>query len=274
MRKFFFLILFLSFSLEIYGEQPAPVPLPTFPERKEAILLQKQKTENQKKIDSVIWSLNWHTGIQQINIKKLSPAEDVEMNMSEIMLISNKYKSVVITVDMASLFTIYSDVFIGFAKETFPKDFFINTIPYRYPHLSSIESDSYIAKKFHLETGLSTAPYIGYSFAKYRFIPLQETIEISDKIYHSIVLGNKFIFQPHRTFFIETSISISPLTSIDKNLLSMFQINYDSKFTFKTNFFTFSLLLANKNNIEYKTVHQESSTISISKIGFRIKFTL
>ena len=71
MRKFFFLILFLSFSLEIYAEQPDPVPLPTFPKRKEAILLQKQKTENQKKIDSVIWSLNWHTGIQQINIKKM-----------------------------------------------------------------------------------------------------------------------------------------------------------------------------------------------------------
>ena len=273
MRKFFFLILFLSFSLEIYAEQPDPVPLPTFPERKEAILLQKQKTENKKKINSIIWSLNWHTGIQQITIKKLVPAEDVAMNMSEI-ISSNQYKGALISVDMASLFTIYSDLFIGFTTGNFPKDFSIDTIPYLYPYLSSIESDSYIAKKFHLKTSLSTAPYIGYSFARYRFIPLQKGIEISDKIYHSVVIGNKFIFQPHRTFFIETSISISPFTSIDNNLLSMFQINYDSNFTFTTSFFTFSLLIASRNNIEYGTVQQDASTISISKIGFRIKFTL
>lgn len=273
MRKFFFLILFLFFSLEIYAEQPDPVPLPTFPERKEAILFQKQKTENKKKINSIIWSLNWHTGIQQITIKKLVPAEDVAMNMSEI-ISSNQYKGALISVDMASLFTIYSDLFIGFTTGNFPKDFSIDTIPYLYPYLSSIESDSYIAKKFHLKTSLSIAPYIGYSFARYRFIPLQKGIEISDKIYHSVVIGNKFIFQPHRTFFIETSISISPFTSIDNNLLSMFQINYDSNFTFTTSFFTFSLLIASRNNIEYGTVQQDASTISSSKIGFRFKFFL
>ncbi|MBO7174806.1 MAG: hypothetical protein J6V57_03550, partial [Spirochaetaceae bacterium] len=76
------------------------------------------------------------------------------------------------------------------------------------------------------------------------------------------------------TFFIETSISISPFTSIDNNLLSMFQINYDSNFTFTTSFFTFSLLIASRNNIEYGTVQQDASTISSSKIGFRFKFFL
>ncbi len=273
MRKIFFLIIILSFSLEIYAKQPAPVPLPTFPERKEAILLQKQKNENEKNINSIIWSLKWHTGIQQITIKKLVPAEDVSMNMSEI-ISSNQYKGALISVDMASLFTIYSDLFIGFTTGNFPKDFSIDTIPYLYPYLSSIESDSYLAKKFHYEKNISFAPYLGYSFASYRFIPLQEGIEISDKIYHSVVIGNKFIFQPHRTFFIETSISISPFTSIDNNLLSMFQINYDSNFTFTTSFFTFSLLIASRNNIEYGTVQQDASTISSSKIGFRFKFFL
>lgn len=274
MRKFFFLILVLSFSLEIYAEQPAPVPLPTFPERKEAILLQKQKTANQKERKSIIWNLDRYSGIQQIALKQFSPIDDVSMDMSEILFTSNQYKGALISVDMRSLFTIYSDLFIGFTKGTFPKDFSISTIPYRYPYLSSIEADSYIAKKLYLEKDISIAPYLGYSFTSYRLIPLQEGIETSNKIYHSVVIGSKFIFQLHRTFFFETSLSISPLTSIDKNLLSMFQINYDCSFTFTTNLFTFSLLLANRNNIEYGTVQQEASTISISKIGFRFKLTL
>ena len=122
------------------------MPLPTFPERKEAILLQKQKNENEKNINSIIWSLKWHTGIQQITIKKLVPAKDVSMNMSEI-ISSNQYKGALISVDMASLFTIYSDLFIGFTTGNFPKDFSIDTIPYLYPYLSSIESDSYLALK-------------------------------------------------------------------------------------------------------------------------------
>ena len=55
------------------------------------------------------------------------------MNMSEI-ISSNQYKGALISVDMASLFTIYSDLFIGFTTGNFPKDFSIDTIPYLYPY--------------------------------------------------------------------------------------------------------------------------------------------
>ncbi|MEE0133192.1 MAG: hypothetical protein U0I22_05250 [Treponema sp.] len=274
MRKFTFLILLLSFSLEVYAKQPNPTPLPSFPERKEAILLQKEKTEKQKDINPIIWNLDWHTGIQQITIKQVNPIDDVNMDMSEIILPSNKYKGANISLDIGSLFSIYSNLFIGFTKENFPKNFSINTIPYQYPHLSSIESDSYIAKKFFLKTSLTVAPYAGYSFSRYSLLPLQEGIEISNKIYHSIVLGSKFIFRPHRIFFFETGISISPITAIDRNLLSMFQINYEGCFTLTTNLFSFSLLIANRDNIEYKNVHQEANTVSVSKIGFRFKVLL
>lgn len=274
MRKNFFLVLMLSFSLEIFANQPKATPLPTFPEMKESILLQKQLIEKQKKISPIIWSLNWHTGIQNIVAKQISPVDAVSLDMSEIIFTSNKYKGAVISIDIASLFSIYSNLSIGFTQNNFPKDFSVNTIPYQSTQLSSIESDSYIAKKFYLRNNFSTAPYAGYTFSRYRLIPIQEGIDITNKIYHSIVVGNKFIFQPHRVFFIETSISFSPLTSIDRNLLSMFQINYESYFTFTTNFFTFSLVVSNRNNIEYKNMHQEAITFAVSKTGFRFRLSL
>lgn len=274
MRKNFFLVLMLSFSLEIFANQPKATPLPTFPEMKESILLQKQLIEKQKKISPIIWSLNWHTGIQNIVAKQISPVDAVSLDMSEIIFTSNKYKGAVISIDIASLFSIYSNLSIGFTQNNFPKDFSVNTIPYQSTQLSSIESDSYIAKKFYLRNNFSTAPYAGYTFSRYRLIPIQEGIDITNKIYHSIVVGNKFIFQPHRVFFIETSISFSPLASIDRNLLSMFQINYESYFTFTTNFFTFSLVISNRNNIEYKNIHQEAITFAVSKTGFRFRLSL
>lgn len=274
MRKNFFLVLMLSFSLEIFANQPKATPLPTFPEMRESILLQKQLIEKQKKISPIIWSLNWHTGIQNIVAKQISPVDAVSLDMSEIIFTSNKYKGAVISIDIASLFSIYSNLSIGFTQNNFPKDFSVNTIPYQSTQLSSIESDSYIAKKFYLRNNFSTAPYAGYTFSRYRLIPIQEGIDITNKIYHSIVVGNKFIFQPHRVFFIETSISFSPLASIDRNLLSMFQINYESYFTFTTNFFTFSLVISNRNNIEYKNMHQEAITFAVSKTGFRFRLSL
>lgn len=274
MKKIFFLILMLSFSLEIFANQPKPTPLPTFPEMKEAILLQKQLMEAQKKISPIIWSLNWHTGIQNIVVKQLDSVNNIYMDMSEIIFTSNKYKGAVLSIDVASLFSIYSNLSIGFTQGNFPKDFSVNTIPYQSAHLSSIESDSYVAKKFYLKNNFSTAPYAGYTFSRYKLIPIEEEIDITNKIYHSIVVGNKFIFQPHRVFFIETSISFSPLTSIDRNLLSMFQINHESYFTFTTNFFTFALVISNRNNIEYKNVHQEASTLTVSKTGFRFRLSL
>ena len=91
MKKIFFLILMISFSLEISANQPKPTPLPTFPELKEAILLQKQMMENQKKIPPIVWSLNWHTGIQNIDVKQLSTLDNVYMDMAEIIFTSNKY---------------------------------------------------------------------------------------------------------------------------------------------------------------------------------------
>ncbi len=274
MKKFFFLVLMISFSLDFFANQPKPTPLPTFPERKEAILRQKEKTKKQREINPIIWTINWHTGIQQITIKQGTPIDDVNMNMSEIILTSNKYKGANISLDIASLFSIYSNLFIGFIKEDFPKGFSINTIPYQYPHLNSIESDSYVAKKFFPKASLTVAPYAGYSFSRYNLIPLEEGIEISKKIYHSIVLGTKLIFKPHRIFFFETGISISPITAIDSSLLSMFQINYEGSFNLTTNLFNFSLLIANKDNIEYKNIHHEASTLSVSKIGFRFKILL
>lgn len=274
MRKNFLLVLMLSFSLEIFANQPKATPLPTFPEMKESILLQKQLIEKQKKISPIIWSLNWHTGIQNIVAKQISPVDAVSLDMSEIIFTSNKYKGAVISIDIASLFSIYSNLSIGFTQNNFPKDFSVNTIPYQSTQLSSIESDSYVAKKFYLRNNFSTAPYAGYTFSRYRLIPIQEGIDITNKIYHSIVVGNKFIFQPHRVFFIETSISFSPLASIDRNLLSMFQINYESYFTFTTNFFTFSLVVSNRNNIEYKNMHQEAITFAVSKTGFRFRLSL
>ncbi|MBO5691181.1 MAG: hypothetical protein J6R96_04910 [Spirochaetaceae bacterium] len=274
MKKIFFLILTLSFSLEIFANQPKPTPLPTFPEMKEAILLQKQMMEDQKKIHPIVWSLNWHTGIQNIVVKQLDSVNNVYMDMSEIIFTSNKYKGAVLSIDVASLFSIYSNLSIGFTQGNFPKDFSVNTIPYQSAHLSSIESDSYVAKKFYLKNNFSVAPYAGYTFSRYRLIPIQEGIDITNKIYHSVVVGNKFIFQPHRNFFIETSISLSPLTSIDRNLLSMFQINYESYFTFTTDIFTFALVISSRNNIEYKNVHQEASTLTVSKTGFRFRLSL
>ena len=123
MKKFFFLVLMISFSLDFFANQPKPTPLPTFPERKEAILRQKEKTKKQREINPIIWTINWHTGIQQITIKQGTPIDDVNMNMSEIILTSNKYKGANISLDIASLFSIYSNLFIGFIKEDFPKDF-------------------------------------------------------------------------------------------------------------------------------------------------------
>lgn len=274
MKKIAFLILLLSFSLIVYAKQPNPTPLPTFPERKKAILLQKQKIEKQKEINPIIWNLNWHTGIQQITMKQVTSIDDININMSENILTSNKYKGIIISFVMPSLFSIYSNLFIGFTKENFPKNFAITTIPYHYPHLSTIESDSYIAKEFFLKPVLTLAPYAGYSFSRYNLNSLQEGIEINNKIYHSIIFGTKFIFRPHRIFFFETGMSISPLTAVDRNLLSMFQINYEGCFTLITNLFNFSLFIANKENIEYKTVNHKASTISVSKIGFRLKILI
>ena len=54
MKKLFFLVLMISFSLDFFANQPKPTLLPTFPERKEAILRQKEKTKKQREIIEVV----------------------------------------------------------------------------------------------------------------------------------------------------------------------------------------------------------------------------
>lgn len=274
-RRFFFLALICFLSLNTFAAQPRSSPLPVFSESQiNEIISKKQFMEEHKKIHPIEWSLNWHTGVQQITMTELPTVPGIYVDMAEVIFTSNRYKGAVLSVDIQPLFTIYSNLSIGFTKGNFPRDFSIDNIPYQYAHLSALESESYAAKKISLKHNLSIAPYAGYTFSQYKLKPLQPGIAEQARDYHSVVVGNKFIFQPHRIFFIEASISFSPFTAIDSNLLTMFQINYETNFTFTTDIFTFSLLLSTRNNIEYKGSNPEARTLKISKTGFRFRFSI
>lgn len=230
--------------------------------------------DEHKRIHPIIWNLNWHTGIQYINMRGFPNIDDVFLNMSELVFYSNQYKGAIISIDVSGLFSIYSNISFGFTKGSFPKDFSTQTLPYHFNNLSSLETDIYAAKVSYLKFNFSFAPYTGYTFSRYKLNPITPGIIIRDRTYHSIIVGGKLIFRPHRLFFIETSISFSPLTYIDDDLLSLFQINYEANFTFTTNYFTFSLVVASRNNIEYKESLTETNTLVISRTGFRFKFSL
>lgn len=273
-KKIIFLSIIFFLSLDFFATTPSPTHLPTFPEQKEAILFQKQKMNEHKKIHPIIWNLNWHTGIQYINMRHFPSLSDIFLNMSELVFYSNQYKGVIISVDVSGLFSIYSNISFGFTKGNFPKNFSTQTLPYHFTNLSSLETDVYVAKVSPLKFNFTFAPYTGYTFSQYKLKPISQGTIIRDRTYHSIILGGKLIFQPHRLLFIETSLSFSPLTYVDDDLLSLFQINYEASFTFTTNYFTLSLIVASRNNIEYKENFTETNTLVISRTGFRFKFSL
>lgn len=275
MIKKIFILTFFFFSLsKAISQPPAPVPLPTFPEKAKEIVAQKNMMEQHIKIYPIQWNMYWHSGIQQIKIIPFYSTSERITDMSEIIYDTNQYKGTIISMDIRPLFTIYSNLSIGFRKGFFPRDFSVDTIPYRNMDWTSLESDSYIAKKIPITNKITLAPYGGYMFSQYKLSSSQESILTTEKIYHSVVAGTKFIFQPTRLFFIEIGLSFSPLTAIDRKTLSMFQINYETLFTFTSKFITLSLILSTRNNIEYQTPDSEAATLQVSKTGFRFRFYL
>lgn len=273
-KKIIFLSITFFLSLDFFATTPSPTHLPTYPQQKEAILVQKRKMDEHKKNYPIIWNLQWYTGIQYLNMRQFPNADEISLNMSELVFYSNQYKGAIISVDISDLFSIYSNIYFGFTKENFPKKFSTQTLPYQFNNLSSFEADIFAAKSFPLKFNFTFAPYTGYTFSQYKLKPISQNIIIRDRTYHSMIIGGKIIFRPHRLFFIETSLSFSPLTYIDNDLISLFQINYEANFTFITNYFTFSLVLASRNNIEYEENSPETSTLVVSKTGFRFKLSL
>lgn len=275
MIKKILILTFFFFSLsKVISQPPAPIPLPSFPEKAKEIVEVKELLKEYTKISPVLWNMNWHSGIQQIKMIQFNPISEIKTDMSEIVYTPNKYKGAIITIDIRSLFTVYSNLSIGFRKGFFPINFSIDTIPYRNMDWTSLESDSYIAKKIPITNKITLAPYGGYIFSQYKLSSFQESILSAEKIYHSVVAGTKFIFQPTRLFLIETGLSFSPFTAIDRKTLSMFQINYETVFTFTSRFITLSLILSIRNNIEYQTPESEAATLQVSNIGFRFRFSL
>lgn len=273
-KKFFFLLILFFLSLNFLPAKPRPTPLPTYPKQREAVLIQKQKMEKHKITHPIIWTLNWHSGVQYINWRDSPDSDEISFNMSELVFFSNQYKGSFFSVDISNLFSIYSNLSFGFVKEDFPRDVSTKTLTSQFENLSSFESELYIAKDIPLNFNVSIAPYTGYTFSKYKLRPTDLRIPLSDRIYHSMVLGGKIFFKPHRLFLIETRLSFSPLTYIDNHLLSLFQINFESSFTFTTNYFTLALIVSSRNNIEYSNISSSTNNLIVSKTGFRFRFTL
>lgn len=275
MRKEFVLLPVLLFLLQVaFPKEPSPVPLPTFPDKATEIIARKEMLQEHVKISPIVWDMNWHTGIQQISLISLPFLPDLSTELSEVMHTSNQYKGAVISVDVPPFFTIYSNLSIGFPQGYFPRNFSTSTIPYFQSMWTSLESDSFIAKKILLKEDMVIAPYTGYMFSQYELYSIHPELIGTNRIYHSMVIGSKFTFHPTRIFFIETSISFTPLTAVDKNILSMFQINYEGILTFTTKSLTISLILSTRNNIEYKGTSPAAGTLRVSKTGFRFRFSI
>lgn len=275
MKKHFVVLPVLFFLLQVaFPNEPSPAPLPTFPDKAAEIIARKQMLQEHIEVSPIVWDMNWHTGIQQLSIINSPLLPDLSTELSEVIYTSNQYKGAVISVDVSPFFTIYSNFSIGFQQGNFPKNFSISTIPYFHSTWTSLESDSFIAKKIPLKESFTIAPYTGYMFSQYDLYSAHSEQKFSSRIYHSAVIGSKFIFQPTRIFFIETSVAFSPITAVNRKLLSTFQINYEGIFTFTTKNLTLSLILSTRNNIEYKGISPESITLRISKIGFHFRFSI
>lgn len=275
MKKKKLLLPFLLFScIFAAAKQPPAVPLPAHPELADKILARKEMLQEHIEISPIVWDMNWHTGIQRIKLTHPSSVLGINTDLAEIIYTTNQYKGAVISVDVRPLFTIYSNLSVGFLSGHFPRDFSVDNLPYRSNEWVSLESDSYVAKKFFLQKDVTLAPYSGYTFSQYQLTPMSQLSKKEEKTLHSVLAGIKFIFQPHRIFFIETSLSFSPFTMIDRQPLSMFQVNYETYFTFTTKHLTLSLILSTRNNIQYESIQPEEINLQISKTGFRFRFSL
>ncbi len=275
MKKKKLLLPFLFFFCALAAaNRPPAVPLPAYPEMAREILSRKEMMQEHTKISPIEWSMNWHTGIQQIRLTHPSSILGVNTELAEIIYTTNQYRGAVISVDVRPLFTIYSNLSVGFLKGQFPRNFSVDSLPYRSNEWVSLESDSYVAKKFFIQKDITAAPYAGYTFSQYQLTPTSQLLAKEERMLHSILAGIKFIFQPHRIFFIETSLSFTPLTMVDRRPLSMFQINYETLFTFSTKHLTLSLILSSRNNIQYESIQPEEINLQISKTGFRFRFSL
>ena len=275
MRKQFVLLAVLFFLLQVaFPKEPSPVSLPTFPEKAAEIIARKEMLQEHIEVSPIVWDMNWHTGIQQLSLINSPLLPDLSTELSEVIYTSNQYKGAVISVDVPPYFTIYSNLSIGFQQDNFPKNFSISTIPYLQSIRTSLESDSFIAKKIPLRDSFTIAPYTGYMFSQYDLYSIHSELKASSRVYNSAVIGSKFTCQPTRIFFIETSISFSPITAVNRKVLSTFQINYEGIFAFVTKNLTLSLILSTRNNIEYKGISPEAGTLRISKTGFHFRFSI
>lgn len=273
-KKIVFLTIFFFSLLGVFPNQPKPLPLPTFPDKAAEIIARKEMLQEHIEVSPIVWDMNWHTGIQQLSLINSPLLPDLSTELSEVIYTSNQYKGAVISVDVPPYFTIYSNLSIGFPQGYFPRNFSTSTIPYFQSMWTSLESDSFIAKKIPLKEDMVIAPYTGYMFSQYDLYSIHSEREASSRVYHSAVVGSKFTFQPTRIFFIETSVSFSPITAVNRKLLSTFQINYEGIFTFVTKNLTLSLILSTRNNIEYKGISPEAGTLRISKTGFHFRFSI
>lgn len=273
-KKIVFLTIFFFSLLGAFPNQPKPLPLPTFPDKAAEIIARKEMLQEHIEVSPIVWDMNWHTGIQQLSLINSPLLPDLSTELSEVIYTSNQYKGAVISVDVPPYFTIYSNLSIGFPQGYFPRNFSTSTIPYFQSMWTSLESDSFIAKKIPLKEDMVIAPYTGYMFSQYDLYSIHSEREASSRVYHSAVVGSKFTFQPTRIFFIETSVSFSPITAVNRKLLSTFQINYEGIFTFVTKNLTLSLILSTRNNIEYKGISPEAGTLRISKTGFHFRFSI
>lgn len=98
-KKIIFLSITFFLSLDFFATTPSPTHLPTYPKRREAILFQKQKMEKHQKTHPIIWTLNWHSGVQYINWRDSPTSDEISVNMSELVFFSNKYKGSIFSVE-------------------------------------------------------------------------------------------------------------------------------------------------------------------------------
>ena len=182
MKKKKLLLPFLLFScIFAAAKQPPAVPLPAHPELADEILTRKEMLQEHIEISPIVWDMNWHTGIQRIKLTHPSSVLGINTDLAEIIYTTNQYKGAVISVDVRPLFTIYSNLSVGFLSGHFPRDFSVDNLPYRSNEWVSLESDSYVAKKFFLQKDVTLAPYSGYTFSQYQLTPMSQLSKKEEK---------------------------------------------------------------------------------------------
>lgn len=246
-KQIFCAVAVIFFVANAMAEQPPVVALPVFPELKTESVLNKPLSSAGIRQPHLTWLLESQQGVQTIKrfVNRASEwQEDIDSSYPV-----NKYKGSLLTVNVAEVFQIRTDITVGFIQGEYPLTYSLFGTSEGYNRWSSMDLECVVEKTWPVTYRTKITPFAGYLFSQYNLQNLK-TKDISDRReYHSIAAGVEMSFQPIRFFTVSGSLSFSPFTFTYGIQSPLVQINYQTILGFDTGFISLSGIFSARNTI-------------------------